>query len=254
MITILNKDEDNALLNSFRDYCTKCNHTGYTIGGDALNWCSCYLEYKERKQLIEAGLTARYWSWLPNMDEKFLEVNANVYNEFMNIVDNAENFVVNGESMVLWGPHGSAKTALSCYLLKKIALIRKSNENQVEYKYLCSRVTMAELSNIQLASIEDPNFQRLLRRIEKSDLIIIDEFDKEYKVMDKFRFSGLEFGNLFNYFYERKKSIILISNLSMDEIKEAGIHTPDVLDRVNSFEYQFVFRGESYRTKRKKRS
>jgi len=256
MITTLTKDEDTALLDSFRNICEICDHTGYLRDGETFNWCFCYISYKERKQLIEAGITARYWDWEPNMDDAFMKANSEVYDQFMGIVANVENFINKGESLVLWGPHGLAKTALSSYLLKQAILVRKSNENQIEYKYCCCRMTMAELSTLQLTAIEDPQARLLLERIKKSDLLIIDEFDKEYKVMDKFRFSGLEFGNLFNLLYERKKSIVLISNLSMDEIQAARIHTPDVLDRVASFEHQLVVRGESYRaaTKRKKRS
>jgi len=254
MITALTKEEDTTLLELFRNACDKCDHTGYHRVGEQFDWCSCYIAYKERKQMIEAGLTARYWDWKPTeLKADFMEANQEVHDQFMKIAENIEEFIKNGKSLVLWGPHGLAKTALSSWLLKQAVLIRKSNDNQIDYKYLCGRMTMAELTTLQLTAIEDLQARLLLERIKKSDLLIIDEFDKEYKVMDKFRFSGLEFGNLFNLLYERKKSIVIISNLSMDDIKEAGIHTPDVLDRVASFEHQLVVRGESYRTTSRKK-
>lgn len=256
MITTLTKEEDLTLLDSFRNACDKCGHTGYLQNDTGFDWCSCYVAYKERKQLTEAGITARYWEWEPSsLKTEFMEANVEAYAQFMGLADRVEDFIEKGESLVLWGPHGLAKTALSSWLLKQAALVRRPNENQMEYKYVCGRMTMADVSTLQLTAIEDTKAQALLARIRRSDLLVIDEFDKEYKVMDKFRFSGLEFGNLFNLLYERKKSIVLVSNLSMDEIKDARIHTSDVLDRVASFEHQLVVRGESYRaaTKRKKR-
>jgi len=258
MITKLSIDEDLTLLDYFRSACDKCSHTGYILKDDSLDWCSCYVAYKERKQIEEAGITARYWTWEPSTEltEDFMTANGDMYAQFMKVADRLEEFITLGESMVLSGPHGTAKTSLACWLVRRAALIRRLNENQIEYKYSCCRMTMADLSALLVAAIEDTKARALIARIKSSDLLVIDEFDSEYKAMDKSRFTGLEFVNLFNFLYERKKSIIIIANLNMEEIKSARIHTSNVLDRIASFEYQFVVRGDSYRrttTKRKKK-
>lgn len=256
MITILSNEQSFELWNSFRDKCNKCNHNGYTLSSSGeFEWCDCYISYRERKQLMESGISARYYNWdIKDLDENFLLYNKEEFDKFINVTSNIEDLIENGKSMVMQGPHGLAKTALSSWLVKKAALIRVNNSNQIEYKYICSIVTAADLSSIliQAQSFESDK-SIILDRIRNSNLIVIDEFDKEYKLMDKSRFSGLEFGNLFNYLYESNKSIIIISNLSISEIRDAKIHASDVLDRIDSFEYNFVFRGESYRKRRKKR-
>ena len=143
------------------------------------------------------------------------------------------------ENLLFFGPPGIGKTHLAISL--GIKAVEKGYT--VCFERITNLMKLLKLSDIQRTA------EFRIRRILKSDLIIIDEIG--YTPIDK-REANLFF-NLISELYE-KSSLIITSNKSFEEWAEMmgdEIMTTAMLDRLLHHGKIFNLDGESYRLKEK---
>ena len=148
-------------------------------------------------------------------------------------------WVDNKENVLFFGPPGIGKTHLSIAL--GVAAVEKGYK--VCFERIAHLIKLLKTSEIQRSS------EYRLRRIMKSDLIIIDEIG--YTPIEK-REANLFF-NLISETYEHV-SLIITSNKSFDawaEMMGDNIMTTALLDRLLHHARIFTLDGESYRIKNK---
>ena len=141
------------------------------------------------------------------------------------------------ENLLFFGPPGIGKTHLA------IAFGRVAVEKG--YKVCFERVTNL-INLLKTAEVQKISEYRV-RRIMKSDLVIIDEIG--YTPIEK-REANLFF-NLISELYE-KPSLIVTSNKSFDawaEMMGDTVMTTALLDRLLHHARVFTLNGESYRIK-----
>ena len=186
------------------------------------------------KRRVERNMTSAHFPVNKNIDHfDFGRVKGIGRSEIVNLLDCR--WIDNRENVLFFGPPGIGNTHLS------IAL----GVNAVEkgYKVCFERITnlikLLKTSEIQKTS------EYRIRRIMKSDLIIIDEIG--YTPIEK-REANLFF-NLISETYE-KASIIVTSNKSFDawaEMMGDSVVTTALLDRLLHHARVFTLDGKSYR-------
>jgi len=188
------------------------------------------------KRRVERNMVGAHFPVLKKIDHfDFGRVKGIGKSEAVNLLDCR--WIDNRENLLFFGPPGIGKTHLS------IAL----GVNAVEkgYKVCFERITnlikLLKTSEVQKTS------EYRIKRIMKSDLIIIDEIG--YTPIEK-REANLFF-NLISETYE-KASIIVTSNKSFDawaEMMGDSVMTTAMLDRLLHHARVFTLDGESYRIK-----
>lgn len=232
--------------------CTICRGEMHIMGTTSIKWCSCREKLLQQYKYAEAGIYERYWDWtLNHLDDIFKQNNPDAFVEFKKNYADIESFVNSGKCMFLFGSHGTGKTGSALELLKKAVTLREEFVTSLNYKFRGGVFTLSEISNLIVDAALFPEQNQLLKSVYELDIIVIDEFDKETRVGSKDKYTGVEFGSFFNHFYNKKASIILISNYSVEELR-GNIHTDDVIDRIETFDYHIKLVGASYRKRQKK--
>lgn len=196
---------------------------------------STEISYRIKKR-VERNMAGAHFPVIKKIDLfNFGRVKGIGKSEVANLLDCR--WIDNRENVLFFGPPGIGKTHLS------IAL----GVNAVEkgYKVCFERVTNL-IKLLKTAEIQKTSEYRI-KRIMKSDLIIIDEIG--YTPIEK-REANLFF-NLISETYERA-SIIITSNKSFEswaEMMDDSIMTTALLDRLLHHARVFNLDGESYRIK-----
>ena len=155
--------------------------------------------------------------------------------EVVNLLDCR--WVDNQENVLFFGPPGIGKTHLSIAL----GVVAVEKGYKVCFERITNLIKLLKTSEIQKTS------EYRIKRIMKSDLIIIDEIG--YTPIEK-REANLFF-NLISETYE-KASIIVTSNKSFEswaEMMGDSVMTTAMLDRLLHHARVFTLDGESYRIK-----
>jgi len=150
-------------------------------------------------------------------------------------------WIDNKENLLFFGPPGIGKTHLS--IAFGVAAVEKGYK--VCFERIANLIKLLKTAEIQKTS------EYRIRRIMKSNLIIIDEIG--YTPIEK-REANLFF-NLISEMYE-KLSIIVTSNKSFDswaEMMGDSVMTTALLDRLLHHGRIFNLDGESYRIKNQKK-
>lgn len=246
--------ERSMLLNLTRNACILCRQTGYNLGKDGkgdpvFEDCKCVKNFARYAAYVRAGVHRRYWEWVPDddtLDETFKSKNTQGIADLIAFGNDMDSFVRDGKTLYIWGGYGTGKTAFSLWLLKQ-ALAVQTKADVIDFKYKCGLMTLRELVQLLVDCQIDPEQKPLLEYVQQLDMLVIDEFDKEHNTGTKERFSGVAFGDIFNLFYNQRKAMIVLSNSKVVNLKEDGIHTLDVLDRLAEFDQTIELHGSSYR-------
>lgn len=188
---------------------------------------------------VERNMTSAHFPVIKKIDPfNFGRVKGIGKSEVINFLDCR--WIDNRENVLFFGPPGIGKTHLSIAL--GINAVEKG------YKVCFERITNL-IKLLKTAEIQKTSEYRI-KRIMKSDLIIIDEIG--YTPIEK-REANLFF-NLISETYE-KASIIVTSNKSFEswaEMMDDSIMTTALLDRLLHHARVFNLDGESYRIKNQK--
>jgi len=250
----LTERERSMILNLTRNVCIVCRQTGYilckdTKGDSVFENCQCVKNFAKYATYMKAGVYRRFWDWIPDvdtLDDTFKAKNPQGIADLIAYGTDIDSFVRDGKTLYICGGYGTGKTAFSLWLLKQ-ALAVSTKIDVLDLKYKCGLMTLHELVQLLIDCQIDPEQKPLLEYVQQLDLLVIDEFDKENKTGTKERFSGVAFGDIFNLFYNQRKAMIIIANSRATDLKDDGIHTLDVLDRLAEFDQTIELHGSSYR-------
>lgn len=192
------------------------------------------------KQRVERNMVSAHFPVIKKADHfNFGRVKGIGKSEVVNLLDCR--WIDNRENVLFFGPPGIGKTHLSIAL--GINAVEKG------YKVCFERITNL-IKLLKTAEIQKSSEYRI-RRIMKSDLVIIDEIG--YTPIEK-REANLFF-NLISETYE-KASIIVTSNKSFEswaEMMDDSVMITALLDRLLHHARVFTLDGESYRIKNQKK-
>jgi len=190
------------------------------------------------KRRVERNMTSAHFPVIKKIDPfDFGRVKGIGKSEVVNLLDCR--WIDNRENLLFFGPPGIGKTHLSIAL--GIVAVEKG------YKVCFERITNL-IKLLKTADIQKTSEYRI-KRIMKSDLIIIDEIG--YTPIEK-REANLFF-NLISETYE-KASLIVSSNKSFDawaEMMGDSVMTTALLDRLLHHARVFTLDGKSYRIQNK---
>ena len=199
---------------------------------------SAEISYRINRK-VERHMAAAHFPVIKKIDPfNFGRVKGIGKSEVINLLDCR--WIDNRENVLFFGPPGIGKTHLSIAL--GINAVEKG------YKVCFERITNL-IKLLKTADIQKTSEYRI-KRIMKSDLIIIDEIG--YTPIEK-REANLFF-NLISETYE-KASIIVTSNKSFEswaEMMDDSVMTTALLDRLLHHARVFNLDGESYRIKNQK--
>ncbi len=188
------------------------------------------------KRRVERNMVGAHFSVIKRIDHfDFGRVKGIGKSEAINLLDC--HWIDKQENALFFGPPGIGKTHLSIAL--GVVAVEKG------YKVCFERITNL-IKLLKTAEIQKSSEYRI-KRIMKSDLIIIDEIG--YTPIEK-REANLFF-NLISETYE-KASIIVTSNKSFDawaEMMGDSVMTTALLDRLLHHARVFTLDGKSYRIK-----
>jgi len=188
------------------------------------------------KRRVERNMVGAHFPVVKKIDNfDFGRVKGIGKSEAVNLLDC--HWIDNKENVLFFGPPGIGKTHLSIAL--GVTAVEKG------YKVCFERITNL-IKLLKTAEIQKTSEYRI-RRIMKSDLIIIDEIG--YTPIEK-REANLFF-NIISETYE-KLSLIVTSNKSFEswaEMMGDSIMTTALLDRLLHHARVFTLDGESYRIK-----
>ena len=190
------------------------------------------------KRRVERNMTGAHFPVIKKIDPfDFGRVKGIGKSEVVNLLDCR--WIDNRENVLFFGPPGIGKTHLSIAL--GVVAVEKG------YKVCFERITNL-IKLLKTADIQKTSEYRI-KRIMKSDLIIIDEIG--YTPIEK-REANLFF-NLISETYE-KASLIVSSNKSFDawaEMMGDSVMTTALLDRLLHHARVFTLDGKSYRIQNK---
>jgi DNA replication protein DnaC len=192
------------------------------------------------KRRVERNLTGAHFPVSKRLEDfDFGRVKGIGKSEAVNLLDCR--WVDTKQNLLFFGPPGIGKTHLA------IAFGRTAVEKG--YKVCFERVTSL-IKLLKTAEVQKTSEYRI-RRIMKSDLVIIDEIG--YTPIEK-REANLFF-NMISELYE-KVSVIVTSNKSFEawaEMMGDSVMTTALLDRLLHHARVFTLDGESYRIKKSRK-
>jgi DNA replication protein DnaC len=213
-----------------------CKNTGLIITQGVFVDCICQKEYQNKIKYLIAGIPKKYWDFtLRNLTKEFEQENRDALIILQKYREKIEVMVQEGIGLYVQGAVGLAKSALSFHTLKYAI-----GKNVVSYS-----IRMSQLTKLIFDSLRDSKARDHLDYIKHEvQLLMVDEIEKDYKIGDLNQFQGVQVNDFFGAIYERKKSLIVTSNLPKTGLK--GIQANNVIDRLEEL-IDVVLTGASYR-------
>lgn len=199
--------------------------------------CSCMREYQNKLGYLEANIPEKYWDFtLRNLTGEFIKENKMGLTVLQKYREKIDGDVINfGLGLYIQGSVGLAKSALAYHTLKHAL-----NKNLISYS-----IRLSSLTKLIFDSLKDTRARQQLDWIKMHvQIFMIDEIEKDYKVGSLDQFAGIQLNEFFSMLYEKKKALIITSNIPKSELR--NIHADNVVDRLEEL-VDIVFTGQSFR-------
>ncbi len=233
-------------------YCSTCHKTGTIVvvntssAGDLFlqtNDCVCK-NFKRINEQVEvdiklSGVPVRYHSarldkWSnPGRDAREKSLNDRSVQIVRSYGKNIDKMRDKGYGLFLAGPNGVGKTYLAC------ALAVEAIRHSLGVRYY----TMSKIVRTVVDGWYDDEMKVVVRDIEMTPFLVIDDLDKPYTTK-----TGLEISVLDNLFRERMQNnrpMIVTSNMPLDKL--ANTHGKSVASMFSEHCAQCIFVGQDYR-------
>lgn len=229
-----------AELRSFRENCTICNGSGYTLEriGSSVKFvdCSCVRVIEDRLSLLKANLPQRYWDWdFRNLSNKFKEDNGDAYKALQEYHKSIIENINKGNGLWLASNAGLAKSSIVGYFVREA--LRSSVES-----YYCRASHLLSSKFDALGSKEQKDFINYI--ISDVKLLAMEEIDKLYLKSDVDMVNQL-FYELLSDIYDSGKALLVTSNLPRTEVIK--LYPPFIQDRLSTLQYLPLVGGYSGR-------
>jgi len=213
-----------------------CNKSGVLISNNVFVDCICQKEYQLKIRYLMANIPKKYWDFtLRNLTKEFTDENKNSLLILQQYREKVEIAVKEGLGLYIQGDVGLAKSALSYHLLK----------TSISKGVSVYSIRMSLLTKLIFDSLKERQYKDQLDWIKRDvQLLLIDEIDKDYKISDLSQFAAIQINEFFNMIYERKKALIVTSNIPKSELSK--VHASNVVDRFEEL-IDVIFTGRSYR-------
>jgi DNA replication protein DnaC len=187
----------------------------------------------DKKILEGAGIMERFQSIkfenvVPTED---IKENANMV---LNYANNIEQHIANGEGLILSGSYGTMKTTLAICVLRKYL----EQGGRGLFVPMCSM--MDSLYSMKIRNTEE--WMNYETRLRTTSLLIVDDLGSE-DVSAPWVLSKVN--SIITERYNRKKSIIVTTNLTKEEL--AKTYAGRIIDRLRSTNYYISFTGKTKR-------
>lgn len=200
----------------------------------APKWCDEFCSGKVMFDIIykHSNIPVRYQYpkelVIEGIDEK-------VYMRVADINSKADEWVLNGNSLLLWGDNkGTGKTTLACSVANAFARHYIDRYKMEPIMYFIKSAKFLEDVRKQFNN-PDPAFQHIMELVETVPLLIIDDIGAE-KASDWVRERLL---NLIDERYSNNRSTIYTSNCSLGQISESlGSRLADRLKEAECLQFK----------------
>lgn len=187
----------------------------------------------DKKTLEYAGImerfqTVKFENVIPTED---IKQNADMV---LNYANNIEKHIVNGEGLILSGSYGTMKTTLAICVLRKYL----EQGGRGLFVPMCSM--MDGLYSMKIRNTEE--WMNYETRLRTTSLLIVDDLGSE-DVSAPWVLSKVN--SIITERYNRKKSIIVTTNLTKEEL--AKTYAGRIIDRLRSTNYYISFTGKTKR-------
>lgn len=187
----------------------------------------------DKKILEGAGIMERFQfikfeNVVPTED---IKENANMV---LNYANNIEQHIANGEGLILSGSYGTMKTTLAICVLRKYL----EQGGRGLFVPMCSM--MDSLYSMKIRNTEE--WMNYETRLRTTSLLIVDDLGSE-DVSAPWVLSKVN--SIITERYNRKKSIIVTTNLTKEEL--AKTYAGRIIDRLRSTNYYISFTGKTKR-------
>lgn len=224
-------------------HCPRCDSQGFIVSEGRAIRCGCWVEYRNRLSLIKKFLEAnlivaesskeevdRLMSYSLD-DYKGKDRNSNIpkVRKFIRHFDERFNSI----NLFFTGANGTQKTTVA-----KNIVVELLRSNHTAY-YIITK----DLIDIIMSAERDEEKAVLLDRILKVDLLVLEEFSTDKMALYASNYKQSIFTSPIKKRFENiRKSTIIISNSSMEELKEGqlGSTIGNLIDRETK-DCQFVF-------------
>jgi len=218
-----------------------CKGTGVILDTAAttktLKDCDCIDVFKKHTSYIGAGIPKKYWEFdLTVLAEKFTQENDTSLTIINNYCNKIEKMVDDGVGVYLQGVSGVAKTAIAFYIMKKA----------LDKRISCYSLRLSQLTKLMYESTQDDSKRDFLDFIKKeTQLLFIDEVEKDFAVGDTNKFMGSQVNDFFGYLYDNQKSLIVTANVPKSDLRH--VHAFNIVDRLQEL-VDIILVGESFRS------
>jgi DNA replication protein DnaC len=215
----------------------KCDGKGAILEKGVFTNCTCVVEFEKKLRLIQANIPKKYWDFdLRNLTKEYSENNKIPLAIIKSYTSKIKEMVEKGIGLYIQGTVGLAKTALSYYILKEA----------IKQDIVCYSISMSRLTQLLFGISVESNKDRIDWIINRVDLLVIEEIEKDYNVEKSNTFIGALVNDFFRSVYDNKKALLINSNLSKQGLRDSKVHAHNITDRFEEL-VDIVLTGHSYR-------
>jgi len=226
-------------LNKTKKACTVCNGLGFSVrieeDSRIFKDCACVIKIKRDISYIEANIPRNYLTWdISQLTDEFKAENSKCVMHVTDYLENLNESIDEGIGFWLASTPGLAKSSMSSYIVRKA----------VDAGHICYFERAANLHDKLFESLKNDDAKDFIAHIINNvELLVIEEIDKIY-LKDNMSFNNKAFFDFLSELYDAKKSLIITSNDSREQVL---VRYPSfVSDRLNMLSY-LMLHGKSGR-------